>query len=87
MIEGFGEPFRKDRNKNGGGLLTYAREGILVKELTNYKFPNDIEICTTEIKLRTKKWLLLGIYRPPSQCPSYFFEEIEKGIDFNQQQI
>ena len=28
MIEGFGEPFRKDRNKNGGDLLTYAREGI-----------------------------------------------------------
>ena len=56
MIEGFGEPFRKDRNKNGGGLLTYAREGILVKELTNYKFPNDIEICTNEIKLRTEKW-------------------------------
>ena len=54
MIEGFGEPFRKDRNKNGGGLLTYAKEGILVKKLTSYKFPNDIEICTTEIKLRTK---------------------------------
>ena len=29
MIEGFGEPFRKDINKNGGGLLTYAREGHL----------------------------------------------------------
>ena len=82
MIEGFGEPFRKDRNKNGGGLLTYAREGIHIKELKNYKFPNDIEICATEIKLRTKKWLLLSIYRPPTQCPSYFFEEIEKGINF-----
>ena len=82
MIEGIEEPFRKDRNKNGGGLLTYAREGIYIKELKNYKFPNDIEICATEIKLRTKKLLLLSIYRPPSQCPSYFFEEIEKGINF-----
>ena len=67
MIEGFGEPFRKDRNKNGGGLLTYAREGILVKVLTNYKFPNDIEICITEIKLRTKNgYYLAYIAHPPN---------------------
>ena len=61
MIEGCEEPFRKDRNKNGGGLLIHAREGILVKDLKNYKSPNDIETCTTEVNLRKKKWLLVGI--------------------------
>ena len=44
MIESFGEPFRKDRNKSGGGLLIYGREGIQVKELKDYNFPNYIEI-------------------------------------------
>ena len=36
-----------------------------------------------EIKLRTiKNGYYLSIYRPPSQGPSYFFEEIKNGIDF-----
>ncbi len=28
-----------------------------------------------------QKWLFLGIYRPPSQCEQYFFDQIEQGLD------
>ena len=67
MIEGFMKPFRYDRNQNGGGLLIYVRERAPVKELTKYGTPNDIECGMIEINLKKQKWLLVAIYRPPSQ--------------------
>ena len=82
LIEGFMRPFRHDRNKNGGGLLTYARDGAPIKQLNSYNFPDDIEAIVIEINLRKQKWLVIIVYRPPSQCPKYFFDEIEKGMDF-----
>ena len=69
LIEGFKKPFRYDRNEHGGGLLIYVREGIPTKQKTEFKFPNDIEFL-----LHKKKWLLFGIYRPPSQNEKYFLE-------------
>ena len=35
-----------------------------------------------EISLKKQKWLLVSIYRPPSQSEEYFFDEIGKGLDF-----
>ena len=32
--------------------------------------------------LRTKKWLLLPLYRPPHQNPTYFKENLQLAIDF-----
>ena len=93
MIEGFEEPFRKDRNKNGGGDPIYARDGIHVKELKKYKFPNDIETGNTEVKRRkrmaTSRYFahISPIYRPPTKCKNYVLDEIEKGIKSLRQQI
>ena len=82
MIKGFIRPFRHDRNKNGGGLLIYAKVGAPIKQLNSYNFPDDIEAIVIEINLKKQKWLVIFVYRPPSQCPKYFFDEIEKGMDF-----
>ena len=81
IIDGFMRPFRRDRNKNGGGLLVYARDGAPIRQLSSYNFPDDIEAIVIEINLRKQKWLVISAYRPPSQCPKYFFGEIEKGMD------
>ena len=80
-INGFKEPFRFDRDKNGGGLLIYVREGVPAKLKTDFKLPSNIECGIIEINLNKKKWLLLGIYRPPSQQEEYFFNEIGKALD------
>ena len=32
----FSEPYRKDRNKNGGGVLIFVRNTIASRELTGY---------------------------------------------------
>ena len=34
LIEGFGTPFRQDRNSKGGTLLLYIREDITSKRLS-----------------------------------------------------
>ena len=82
LLDGFSKPVRFDRNKHGGGLLIYVKEGVPFKELSVYKPPKDIECGIIEISLKKQKWLLFSIYRPPSQSEEYFFDEIGKGLDF-----
>ena len=76
------KPYRYDSNKHGGGLLVYVKVGIPSKHLQVYSFPNDIEVVAVEINLKKQKWLLLCLYRPPSQSHAYFFGEIEKSLEF-----
>ena len=80
-INGFNPSFRYDRNKNGGGLLIYIREGIPAKQLKDFTTPDDIECGIVEVNLHKKKWILFGIYRPPSQNTSYFLDELGKAIN------
>ena len=64
-IPGFKEPFRKDRNINGGGIMVFVREDIPSKELTALKFREDINELFIEINLRKSNWLLFATYKPP----------------------
>ena len=80
-INGLKEPFRFDRDKRGGGVLIYVKEGVPAKLKTDFKLPSNIECGIIEINLNKKKWFLLGIYRPPSQQEEYFFNEIGKALD------
>ena len=82
IIDSYMKPYRYDRNKHGGGLLVYVKVGIPSKHLQVYSFPDDIEVIVVEINLKKQKWLLLCLYRPPSQSQAYFFGEIEKSLDF-----
>ena len=40
-----------------------------------------MECIIAEIYLHKKKWALLGIYHPPSQCQSRFYQELGKAMD------
>ena len=70
------KPFRKDRNKFGGGILIYVREDIPCKLLNIHNFPDDIEGLFVELNFRKSKLLLLGTYHPPSQNDDYYFKSI-----------
>ena len=61
IIDGFSEPYRRDRNANGGGILIYVREDIPSKELNDQTFPKDIEGIFVEINFRKSKWLLFWL--------------------------
>ena len=80
-MEGFSAPFRLDRNRNGGGIMVYIRDDIPSRILNKHNFPNDVEGIFIELNLRSQKWLLCGLYHPPSQDDEYFFYQIGKAID------
>ena len=74
-------PYRLDRNRNGGGVIVYVREDVPSKLLSKHCFKDDIEGLFVELNFRKSKWLLGGIYHPPSQPDQYFFGSLDKTLD------
>ena len=60
-IQGFGEPYRFDRNGKGGGILLYIHDDIPSKPIESKM---TIESLFVEINLRKKQWLLCCSYNP-----------------------
>ena len=79
-IDGYATPFRRDRNKFGGGILIYVREDIPCKLLKSHNFPDDIEGLFIELNFR-KSRLILGTYHPPNQHDDYYFQSIGDALD------
>ena len=57
-------PFRKDRNKHGGGKIVYVRNGIIAERIKQFEEGFGETICL-EFTLSKKKWCVLFVYRPP----------------------
>ena len=51
LIEGFAEPSRLDRDKNGWGILIYVRDFIPCKKLRKHAFQHDIEGMFVELNV------------------------------------
>ena len=62
-LTGYSEPYRIDRNREGGGVLVYVREDIPSKQLTKHSFSKNVEGLFLEINLRKTKLLFFGGYR------------------------
>ena len=77
LIEGYSKPYRFDRNRNGGGVLTYVREHIPNKPLIDHKLLHDTERNCVEFNFRKYRWLLFGPYHPPSQSDGYSFNHVK----------
>ena len=71
--------FRRDRNGSGGGLCIYVKETIAAKQL-NLHLDIDNEAIFLEINIRSRKWLIVGLYKPPIQNNSLFLESMSKNI-------
>ena len=74
--------FRRDRNPFGDGLILYANEDIPCKPLTDHPVFSDLELMAFELHQSKRKWLLLGIYKPPSQNDIEFLNRISLIIDY-----
>ena len=66
--------FRKDKSKNGGGLLLYVNEGIPGKLINSYDLKEGSEIIVFKFSASNEKWLLLENYKPPSQNQLSFID-------------
>ena len=74
--------YRKDRTKNGGGLLIYVNENLPGKNINSHKFKESSEIILFEFRVSNKKWLLLGNYKPHSQNDLSAINELNLALNF-----
>ena len=61
--------------------MIYIRDKVPAQELSDIDIPLSIECGIVEINVHKKKWIMLGIYRPPSQNEREFFGEHGKVLD------
>ena len=80
-MKGFAEPFRLDRNRNGGGVMIYIRDDTRSRILLKHVFPSDIEGLYIELNFRKYKWIFLGRYHPLSQSDQCYFNNLDKPLD------
>ena len=80
-IEGYLNPFRRDRDIHGGGLLLYVRDDIPCKEIKSHTLPNNVEGLFIEIKLRNMKYVLVAGYNPHKDMITYFLTHIGNTLD------
>ena len=62
FLDGFGTPFRLDRNRNAGAIILFFRNDIPAKVFSTADRP--IETFYAELNFRKKKWLLNCSYNP-----------------------
>ena len=72
--------FRYDRSRFGGGLCLYVHEDIPCREI-ECVFLQGNEFLCVEINLRKRKWLIIGLYKPPQNNTSLFLEQISNQVN------
>ena len=78
---GFSIPYRRDRDKKGGGILLYVREDILSNLVSFKNDDTNIEHFFTEINLRKEKWLLSSSCNSHSNLIETHSNYLKKGFD------
>ena len=78
LINSYSEPFRIDRNNQGGGIMLYVREDIPSKLVGVETSPT--EGFYVEINLRKKKWLLCCSYNPNKNKIQFHLENLTKSL-------
>ena len=81
LVTGFSVPYRSDRNRNGGGIMIFIHDDILIRVSTKHVFPDYIEGLFIGLNFRKTKWLLFGTYHPPTQNDLYCFNNLDKALD------
>ena len=82
-IDGFSTPFRLDRNKFGGGVMIYVKENLLCVEIPFQNKPKDIECIFLDLRIRNKRFLLVGGYNPDKKLITHFLSHVGKCLDKN----
>ena len=79
FLDGFGTPFRLDRNRNGGGFMLFVRNDIPANVVSTDDWP--IESFYVELNFRNKKWLLNCSYNSKHSSIEPHLDSLSKSID------
>ena len=63
-LEGYAIWIRNDRDKYGGGLIEFIKNGFICKTIPEYT-SDKIECICSEFTISKSKWICFSIYRPP----------------------
>ena len=63
-LPGYHEPVRRDRNRNGGGVLIYIAENLIFSQKEHLQ-SDDYEHIWVDIKMRNAIFAINALYRPP----------------------
>ena len=80
MINGY-KLFRRHRNCRGVGVLCSINENISPKTGNVEGIVKESEIILIEFSIRTRKWLFIGLYKPPSQIEHSFLNDLSLVIN------
>ena len=80
--EGYHKPYHLDVFEKSGGILVYINSSMPSRQLHCGNLNLYIQAVPFEINLRKDKWLVISVYRPPSQNSEYFLHELYKMIDY-----
>ena len=72
--------FGRDRNKHGGGIMSYIDEKILCKTVNVEGLPDDCEVTLIQLSIKSRKWLCIGLYKPSSRNEKYFVDNISLAL-------
>ena len=82
-IDGFrAPPYRRDRNKYGGGIICFVRSDIPNRRRYDIEdvFQVGVESLAIEITVRQEKWLFVGFYKPPRINDASLISSLENVI-------
>ena len=71
-------PYRLDIRNNSGCILVYITSNIPTRQLNCGNLCKSIQAVPFETNLRKEKWIVISIYRPPSQNSEFFSKLINK---------
>ena len=71
-----------DISSKSGGILVYVKPSLPSRRLSCENLCDSIQAVPFEVNLRKEKWLVISIYRPPSQNSEYFLNNLTKMTDF-----
>ena len=70
---------RRDRDKNGGGLIQLFRKGLITKNIKEYETKVS-ETIASEFTISKKRWFCLSVSRPPTSTNLDLFEELTNSM-------
>ena len=79
IVEGY-KLFRRDRTRSGGGILALINSDIPSSRQPHFE-SKDLENICIEVHVNDRKWLVMGVYKPPSVSDNFFTDKFSNNLD------
>ena len=83
-ITGFNAVHTIRSDRNSGGVSIYIKESLGFEKISQFSFQNDnIEVCSVKIKIDSRFWIYICIYRPQNGNLENFVNHLDEILNSN----